>query len=114
MHLSIVSHFSRPVPLTDINMQRWWFLEEKDGSANSAASSSSAVKKPKPPKQPGDRRYKFRVLVTYGLLKDETIAVTGSCDALGNWESEHCVQMQPEEGKICWVGLNSFIYSTRS
>ncbi|EDS32346.1 conserved hypothetical protein [Culex quinquefasciatus] len=81
-------------------MQRWWFLEEKDGSANSAASSSSAVKKPKPPKQPGDRRYKFRVLVTYGLLKDETIAVTGSCDALGNWESEHCVQMQPEEDLV--------------
>uniref|UniRef100_A0A1Q3FYD2 GP-PDE domain-containing protein n=1 Tax=Culex tarsalis TaxID=7177 RepID=A0A1Q3FYD2_CULTA len=81
-------------------MQRWWFLEEKDGSANSAASSSgSMVKKPKPPKQPSDRRHKFRVLVTYGLLKDETIALTGSCDALGNWESEHCVQMQPEEGE---------------
>lgn len=96
-------------------MQRWWFLEEKDGSASSAASNSgSMVKKPKPPKPAGDRRHKFRVLVTYGLLKDETIALTGSCDALGNWESEHCVQLQPEEGKDCLGGECACLYSTKS
>ncbi|XP_062545257.1 glycerophosphocholine phosphodiesterase GPCPD1 [Armigeres subalbatus] len=80
-------------------MQRWWFLDEKNGSASSLASSSGvASKKTKPQKPPGDRRHKFRVLVTYELLKDETIAVTGNCEALGNWESEHCVQMQLEDG----------------
>ncbi|XP_058820289.1 glycerophosphocholine phosphodiesterase GPCPD1 isoform X1 [Topomyia yanbarensis] len=75
-------------------MQRWWFLEDNNSSANNA---SSAVKKTKPLKPPGDRKQKFRVLVTDELLKDETIAVTGSCEALGNWEAEHCVQMQQEE-----------------
>lgn len=77
-------------------MQRWWFLEENDTSAN---TSSAVVKKVKPLKPPGDRRHKFRVLVTYELLKDETIAVTGSCEALGSWEAIHCVQMSPDEAK---------------
>lgn len=79
-------------------MQRWWFLEEKNDSAKSG-SSTTVVKKAKPLKVPGDRRHKFRVLVTYELLKDETIAITGSCDALGNWEPEHCAHMLPEKGK---------------
>ncbi|XP_053691424.1 glycerophosphocholine phosphodiesterase GPCPD1 [Sabethes cyaneus] len=78
-------------------MQRWWFLEEKDSAANSTTSLSSSAKKNKPLNVAGDRKYKFRVLVNYELLKDETIAVTGDCDALGNWDSEHCIQMQPEK-----------------
>ncbi|XP_055539673.1 glycerophosphocholine phosphodiesterase GPCPD1 [Wyeomyia smithii] len=77
-------------------MQRWWFLEEKDTAANSVTSLSSNVKKTKPLETAGDRKYNFRVLVNYELLKDETIAVTGNCDALGNWEAERCIQMQPE------------------
>ncbi|XP_055643913.1 glycerophosphocholine phosphodiesterase GPCPD1 isoform X2 [Toxorhynchites rutilus septentrionalis] len=77
-------------------MQRWWFLEEKGDSANSG-SSTTVVKKAKSLKPPGDRRHKFRVLVTQELLKDETIAVTGNCEALGNWEPEHCAQMLPEQ-----------------
>ncbi|XP_021700231.1 glycerophosphocholine phosphodiesterase GPCPD1 isoform X1 [Aedes aegypti] len=80
-------------------MQRWWFLDEKNGSASSLTSSpGTSTKKTKPSKPVGDRRHKFRVLVTYELLKDETIAVTGNCEALGNWEPEHCVQMQLEDG----------------
>ncbi|EAT33377.1 AAEL014346-PA [Aedes aegypti] len=79
-------------------MQRWWFLDEKNGSASSLTSSpGTSTKKTKPSKPVGDRRHKFRVLVTYELLKDETIAVTGNCEALGNWEPEHCVQMQLED-----------------
>lgn len=85
-------------------MQRWWFLDEKDGSASSLTSAAgTSTKKSKPAKPAGDRRHKFRVLVTYELLKDETIAVTGNCEALGNWEPEHCVQMQLEDGEYLIV-----------
>ncbi|XP_055601409.1 glycerophosphocholine phosphodiesterase GPCPD1 isoform X2 [Uranotaenia lowii] len=77
-------------------MQRWWFLDEKNGTASS--SSSSLTKKEKLPRPPGDLRHKFRVLVNQDLLQDESIAVTGNCEALGNWQPENCVQLQPEEG----------------
>ncbi|XP_049277115.1 glycerophosphocholine phosphodiesterase GPCPD1 isoform X2 [Anopheles funestus] len=81
-------------------MQRWWFLEEngdaKDTSSSTSQKTESSVKKPKQPTPAGDRRYTFRVLVTYDLLKDETIAITGSCESLGNWDSEQCVQLHPE------------------
>uniref|UniRef100_A0A453Z005 Glycerophosphocholine phosphodiesterase n=1 Tax=Anopheles gambiae TaxID=7165 RepID=A0A453Z005_ANOGA len=83
-------------------MQRWWFLEEnaegKDPSSSTTASqkSEASVKKPKQSTTAGDRPYTFRVLVTYDLLKDETVAITGSCDALGNWDPEQCVQLRPE------------------
>uniref|UniRef100_A0A182Q6P8 GP-PDE domain-containing protein n=1 Tax=Anopheles farauti TaxID=69004 RepID=A0A182Q6P8_9DIPT len=80
-------------------MQRWWFLEE-NGEAKDPSSGAQRVdptaKKPKQPTPAGDRRYTFRVLVTYDLLKDETIAITGSCEALGNWDPEQCVQLRPE------------------
>uniref|UniRef100_A0A182ML41 GP-PDE domain-containing protein n=1 Tax=Anopheles culicifacies TaxID=139723 RepID=A0A182ML41_9DIPT len=85
-------------------MQRWWFLEEngeaKGTSSSTSQKTESSVKKPKQPTPAGDRRYTFRVLVTYDLLKDETIAITGSCDSLGNWDPEQCVQLHPENGKL--------------
>ncbi|ETN60939.1 hypothetical protein AND_007424 [Anopheles darlingi] len=81
-------------------MQRWWFLEENGDAKGSSDKQESSVKKSKPPKPVGDRRHTFRVLVTYDLLKDETVAITGSCEALGNWDPEQCVQLhrEPEGG----------------
>uniref|UniRef100_A0A182K782 CBM20 domain-containing protein n=1 Tax=Anopheles christyi TaxID=43041 RepID=A0A182K782_9DIPT len=83
-------------------MQRWWFLEEnaegKDPSSSASQKSDASVKKPKQSKTAGERPYTFRLLVTYDLLKDETVAITGSCDALGNWDPEQCVQLRPEKG----------------
>uniref|UniRef100_A0A182YDJ9 CBM20 domain-containing protein n=1 Tax=Anopheles stephensi TaxID=30069 RepID=A0A182YDJ9_ANOST len=84
-------------------MQRWWFLEEngdaKDPSTSSSQKTDGSAKKPKQPTPVGDRRYTFRVLVTYDLLKDETIAITGGCESLGNWDPEQCVQLHPENEK---------------
>ncbi|XP_052866164.1 glycerophosphocholine phosphodiesterase GPCPD1 [Anopheles cruzii] len=77
-------------------MQRWWFLEENGDAKDVSAKLESSGKKAKPPKPSGDRRHTFRVLVTCELLKDETVAVTGSCESLGNWDPEQCVQMHPE------------------
>ncbi|XP_058058575.1 glycerophosphocholine phosphodiesterase GPCPD1 [Anopheles bellator] len=77
-------------------MQRWWFLEENGDAKDVSAKQESSGKKSKPPKPSGDRRHTFRVLVTCELLKDETVAVTGSCEALGNWDPEQCVQLHPE------------------
>uniref|UniRef100_A0A182NC17 CBM20 domain-containing protein n=1 Tax=Anopheles dirus TaxID=7168 RepID=A0A182NC17_9DIPT len=59
----------------------------------------TSAKKPKHSTPAGDRRHTFRVLVTYDLLKDETVAITGSCETLGNWDPEQCVQLRPESGK---------------
>lgn len=80
-------------------MQRWWFLEENGDAKGSSDKQESSAKKTKPPKPAGDRRHTFRVLVTYDLLKDETVAITGSCEALGNWDPEQCVQLHREPGK---------------
>uniref|UniRef100_A0AAG5CWB2 GP-PDE domain-containing protein n=1 Tax=Anopheles atroparvus TaxID=41427 RepID=A0AAG5CWB2_ANOAO len=84
-------------------MQRWWFLEENGEAKESPLPSSSpskqqdpTEKKPKQPKPAGDRRHTFRVLVTYDLLKDETVAISGSCESLGNWDPQQCVQLHRE------------------
>ncbi|KFB46645.1 hypothetical protein ZHAS_00014551 [Anopheles sinensis] len=87
-------------------MQRWWFLEENGEAKDSPSSSSSHAqqqdptgKRQKQPKQAGDRRHTFRVLVTYDLLKDETVAISGSCETLGSWDPQQCVQLHRENGK---------------
>lgn len=42
---------------------------------------------------------KFQVLCQYELSQNEKIAVTGSCEELGNWDPDHAVLLCQESGE---------------
>ena len=79
-------------------MQRWWFLDDKNGTLTSGSVTTQKTKKTNVPVGDG-YQHKFRVLVTQSLLRDEIVAITGNCDSLGNWDPQHVVQMKLDDGE---------------
>lgn len=79
-------------------MQRWWYLDNKSKSydqPNQRQLPSKSIET----NDGGDRKWRFRVLVTVKLNSFESICVTGECSALGNWIPQHCLMLERESGK---------------
>lgn len=49
-----------------------------------------------------DRKWKFQVVVTIDMADNEQVAVSGECDALGNWLPENCVVLQYDGDENNW------------
>ena len=80
-------------------MQRWWHGDEKDKPLITSRSPTKLKKNLR-----GDRKWKFQVLVNKNLYKEEKLAITGNCEALGNWQPHEVVILNQVESK-----LNRFI-----
>lgn len=83
-------------------MHRWWYADDKTTPVTPSRSPTKLKKNPS-----GDRKWKFQVLVTKKLHKEEKLAVTGDCDTLGNWEPNDVLLINPPEGEfflmICFI-----------
>lgn len=76
-------------------MQRWWFSDDKGAPPTPSRSPTKLKKNPS-----GDRNWRFQVLVTKTLHKEEKLAVTGDCEILGNWEPNDVLLLNPPTGKF--------------
>lgn len=74
-------------------MQRWWYGDD-DKPKTQQRSPNKNRSRPS-----SDRKWKFQVLVTNELLKEEKLAITGDCEALGNWSPQDVVIMTQSESK---------------
>jgi Starch binding domain len=76
-------------------MQRWWYTQEKDQNNGKVSKSK------KTPSRCSDaiKRWKFTVVVNQDLNIYEKVAVVGSCDELGNWDSDHSIILTRENGE---------------
>lgn len=86
-------------------MKRWWYLDDKNKKANEYAERQRRSKNTLAQANVIDRKWKLSVLVTKDLHNSESIAVTGDCDALGNWDPENCTILKLDEGKITFFSL---------
>jgi hypothetical protein len=76
-------------------MQRWWYTDDsKNGRDKTPKSKKSPTKQ-----IDGIRMWKFSVVVTSELNKNEKIAVVGSCEQLGEWDPDHSVLLEKGDGK---------------
>lgn len=76
-------------------MQRWWYSDGKsDGS-----DKIHKLKKSPSKKSDGIKKWKFSVMTAnldFNLY--EKVAITGSCDELGGWDSSQSILLNREEG----------------
>lgn len=75
-------------------MQRWWYGDDNDKPRVQPRSPNKNKNRPS-----SDRKWKFQVLVTRDLLSKEKLAITGDCEALGNWSPQDIVLMSQNERK---------------
>lgn len=76
-------------------MQRWWYSDGKnddnDKTYKHKKSSSKRIE--------GMKKWKFSVIVSsVDLNLYEKVALTGSCDELGNWDNNSSVLLNKDEG----------------
>jgi hypothetical protein len=76
-------------------MQRWWYDDGQNGTDRIPKSKRSPSKR-----LDGLMKWKFQVICHFETKQNEKIAVTGSCDELGNWNPDHAVQLCQESGKF--------------
>ena len=79
-------------------MQRWWYNSE---SKNDGFEKIHKLKKSPSKKSDGVRKWKFSVMTAnldFNLY--EKIAVTGSCDELGSWDSSQSILLNRDEGTL--------------
>lgn len=76
-------------------MQRWWYGDDNE---KPVTLSRSPVKNRSRPSSV--RKWKFQAIVkSRSLEKDETLAITGDCEALGQWAPQDVVIMSPNAGE---------------
>lgn len=75
-------------------MQRWWYSDGK----NDENDKTHKHKKLSSKRIEGLKKWKFSVIVHVDLNLNEKVALTGSCDELGNWDNNSSVLLNKEEG----------------
>lgn len=76
-------------------MQRWWYSDDKNNGRDKLPKSKKSPMK----RNDGIRKWKFCVVATCDLNKYEKLAVTGSCEQLGEWEPDQSVLLNKEDGE---------------
>lgn len=76
-------------------MQRWWYSDDKFNGGDKVQKSRKSPTK----KSELTKKWKFSVYVNQELNMYEKIALTGSCDELGNWDSDQSVLLSQENGE---------------
>lgn len=77
-------------------MQRWWYSDDKNNGRDKIPKSKKSPTK----RSDGIRKWKFCVLCSdCNINKYEKIAVTGSCEQLGEWDPDLAVLLEKEDGK---------------
>ena len=91
-----------PSSSTKASPNRWWHVE-KDGQAT-AKKPDSTFAKPRPqrisPETVLCTKWQFKVFVSFDLLPSERVALTGSCDQLGNWMPNESISLTRIEGRL--------------
>lgn len=77
-------------------IKRWWYSDDKKSPSVAPRSPSRANKKSP---SSNDQKRCFQVTISRNLMKEEKLAITGDCEALGNWEPQDVVIMNRNEGK---------------
>lgn len=82
-------------------IERWWYNDDP----KTAPKPSRSPPRTKRSAADGDRKWRFQVVVTRDLLKEEKIAVTGDCEALGSWQPHDVVILNPDNGKFVCMDI---------
>lgn len=75
-------------------MERWWYTDDKNNGKDKIQKSRKSPSK----RSEGVKKWKFSVFTNLDLNLYEKIAVTGSCDELGNWDPDQSVLLTMDEG----------------
>lgn len=78
-----------------IAMQRWWYSDDKNNGRDKLPKSKKSPIK----RNDGIRKWKFCVFATCDMNKCEKVAVTGSCEQLGEWDPDQSVLLNKEDGE---------------
>lgn len=57
------------------------------------------------------RSWTFNVVVNEDLMPNETMAITGSCESLGQWKPGHCVLLDKGEDGECRLVFFGCLFS---
>lgn len=76
-------------------MQRWWYSDDKFNEGDKVQKSRKSSAK----RTELTKKWKFSVYVNQDLNLHEKIALTGSCEELGNWDSDQSVLLSQENGE---------------
>lgn len=82
-------------------MQRWTFVDANTKGLYIETSPVTSLRSKESSISMGKMRsWTFNVVVNEDLMPNERIAITGSCESLGQWKPGHCVLLdQGEDGK---------------
>ncbi|XP_070501994.1 glycerophosphocholine phosphodiesterase GPCPD1-like [Chironomus tepperi] len=80
-------------------MQRWWYSDDK---SNVKDKVQREKKRNGRQEESNFKEWTFKVFVNTDLNLHEKVAVTGSCDELGNWDPDHCVLLS-DDGSNTWT-----------
>lgn len=85
-------------------MHRWFFADEENfcKTPTPAASPTGTPKMSSSLSLP-DKDWLFKVKFSWQLCSDETLAICGSCPALGNWNVKHSIPLIRLENSPCWT-----------
>lgn len=83
-------------------MQRWTFVDANPEGLFIETSPVTSLRSKESNISVGKMRsWTFNVVVNNDLMPNECIAITGSCESLGQWKPGHCVLMnQGEAGEF--------------
>lgn len=76
-------------------MQRWWYSDEKSDGFDKIHKLKKSPNK----KSEGVKKWNFSVMTAnldFNLY--EKVAITGSCEELGNWDSSQSILLNRDEG----------------
>jgi len=74
-------------------MKRWWLINETETAGKGDCKSKSLPSEV-------SRKWTFRVILNRVLDPREIIAVSGSCDSLGNWNVSQALQLMQNGGNV--------------
>lgn len=77
-------------------MQRWWYSDDKNNDGDKIFKLRKSPNK----RIEGSKKWKFSVVVNFDLNPSDHVALTGSCEELGNWDISG-VLLNKEEGEAC-------------
>ncbi|KAL5279528.1 GPCPD1 family protein [Megaselia abdita] len=86
-------------------MQRWTFVDANTKGLYIETSPVTSLRSKESNLSIGKMRpWTFNVVVNEDLMPNECIAITGSCESLGQWKPGHCVLLdQGEDGTNTWT-----------
>jgi hypothetical protein len=76
-------------------MQRWWCSDDNKNGRDKVPKSKRSPSK----LSTGIKKWKFSVVITSDLNNYEKIAVVGNCEQLGEWDPDHSVLLEKQDGE---------------